>query len=287
MKLTRVVVFSAFLVGAAPGAFAASPRVGFAGVFCGDEASVARDFVALPAANGILSEQDLGVLNSSYVAGETRAAKATRKLMGSTIRGGWCAAAETLAVEKRPLDLVVSSAGAFTGAGGDKLADQVTFIARPLGNAETAAALKAGTLKKPGDVEADPFNEPPITLLKAALADRAKMLELWSKRDDVVLAGSAPGELYAGDKARKTYAAWKLDLKLVSDFRWGYVSESSERLAWAVVNVEAPAAPTSKTPAATYRVMFVMLADNFESDADAAPEHDTWHLVLAHFALVE
>ncbi len=281
------VVLSVSLLALARGAQAADPRLPFAGVFCGDEADVGRTFVALPSANGILSDQELAAFNDAYTAGNAPVAKIKRRLSASTVRGGWCVAEGALAVGKKVVPLMVSSVGEMTGHGSDRLADGVTLIARPLGNAETAAAAKAGTSTKPATMDDDGPGDP-VAALRAAIGDRATMAAFWSARPDVVLAGSAPGELYVGAKARKTFAAWKLDLALDGGIRWGYVPSSHAQLAWAVANVRASSGDgVAKTPPLTYRVMFALLADHSEADEDAAPEHDTWHLVLMHFALVE
>lgn len=285
--IAPVLVLSMSLLAHAPVAQAADPRPPFAGVFCGDEADVGRAFIALPSANGILSERALAAFNDAYTAGNAPAAKIKRRLSASTVRGGWCVAEGAVAIDKKAVPLIVSSVGEMTGHGSDRLADCMTHVARPFGNAETATAAKAGTLMKPAAMDDDGPGDP-VDALRAAIGDRARMAAFWSVRPDVVLAGSAPGELYVGAKARKTFAAWKLDLAVDGGIRWGYVPSSHTQLAWAVANVRASSGDgAAKTPPVTYRVMFALLADHFEADEDAAPEHDTWHLVLAHFALVE
>lgn len=281
-RATRCILAVAVLVVAGRPAGAEPGDLAYAGVACGDE----RDgpHVVLPGPGGVLSEKRMKALEDAADAAEPKL-ETGKRLLGETIRGGWCAAEKTLTIGKQRVPLRLSGVGKMTGHGADRLADSATSIARPVSNADAAKLSKAGALKQPAPI-ARVAEDAPIAQLRAALTgDAAKLAALWSKRADVILAGTAPGELYKGGAARATLAKWNLALKLVGGVAWGYAAGSSDQLAWAVANVEASPAKGGATT--TYRVMFGLLADHAEADEDQRPDRDTWRAVLIHFALVE
>ena len=99
----------------------------------------------------------------------------------------------------------------------------------------------------------------------------------------MILVGSAPGETYKGEAARKTFARWKLALRLVGAARWGKVLESQGKLVWVVANLEATSAKGVKT---SYRTLLVFLSRQWAAKDDEDASDDEFELVLAHFALV-
>lgn len=253
------------------------PRQPYAAVRC-DDFSVDRSVLVLPAADGVLPEAAVRALDDAVSDAHTRAVKTRTKRIGGAIDGAWCVSEKTLKLGKKSVPLIASAIGKLTGHGSDRLEDTVTVIARAVGNPEATRLARAGTLPRPAALKADGADEDPILQLRAAIGDRAKLAALWSTRDDVLLAGSAPGEIYQGAKARSVFRRWNLAFRIDGPVRW---DAGPGDLVWALANVET--LPARGTATTMYRGLFVLLADHPGADL----EHDTWHLVLAHFALVE
>lgn len=258
------------------------PRLPMMAVRCGDGGS-GRALVVLPAADGVLAEAAIEPLEDAADAAKLPTGKVKRQVTHAPLTTGWCAAEKTVKVGARTVNVIVSGVGEMTGLAGDTFEDKVTVVARTFTNKEAAALARTGKLVRPAAV-AGVEDDAPIRQLRAALADRAATQALWATTDDVILAGSAPGELYVGARARKTFAAWKLGLRIDGDVQWSTVGGGE--LVWALANVAAT--PAKGGPSTTYRVLFVLLADHATTMEDGElPADETWHLVLAHFALVE
>jgi len=253
------------------------PRQPYAGVRC-DDFSVDRSVLVLPGADGVVPEATVRALDDAVSEAHERAVKTRTKRIGGEIDGAWCVSEKTLKLGKRSVPLITSAIGKLTGHGSDRLEDTVTLIARAYGNKETTRRVRAGTLPRPAALTTDGTDEDPILQLRAAIGDRAKLAALWSTRDDVLLAGSAPGEIYQGAKARSMFRRWDLAFRIDGPVRW---DAGPGDLVWALANVET--LPARGGPTTMYRALFVLRADH----PGAELEHDTWHLVLAHFALVE
>ena len=253
------------------------PRLPYARVRCGDGGT--PDVLVLPQAEAAtIEDKEVDRLGDAATAAGFAPARQKQQYTGwAEGTYSWCAAEKTVKIGKQSVAVIVSGIGEMTGLGGDDYEDAITVVAHAIGNKQLAKLVKDGALKRPAALAGEAA-EDPVKQLEAALADRAKLARFWSTRDDVVLAGSAPGELYHGAKARQTLARWSLDLRIDGPVMAG----SKGDLEWALANVEAK--PVKGGAATTYRVLFVMTPDH---PGDDAPEHDTYHLVLAHFALVE
>ena len=249
--------------------------VDFAAVTCGDDP--ASEIVVLP--NGkVVEGKQLTAWADSVSMGEAAKAKKAKAFEGNSIRGGWCVAESTVKAGKQSFTFVVTGAGEFSGAGSDDLIPTAQMIARPI--ADKDAATRPPPAKLAGQDDGGDW----VKALSAGLATPEAQAKLWTaKRTDLVLVGSAPGELYKGAVAKTTLPKWKLRLALDGGIRTGTVTNSRDALAYVYSNVVAT--PVKGGPSVTYRGFFVMLADHSEeTDEDKRPETDTWHLVLAHFA---
>lgn len=253
------------------------PRQPYAAVRC-DDFSVDRSVLVLPSADGVLPEAVVRALDDAVSETHDRAVKTRTKRIGGEIDGAWCISEKTLKLGKKSVTLITSAIGTLSGHGSDRLEDRVTLIARAYGNKEATRLARAGSLPRPAALRADGADEDPILQLRAAIGDRAKLAALWSTRDDVLLAGSAPGEIYQGAKARSAFRRWNLAFRIDGPVHW---DAGPGDLVWALANVET--VPARGAPTTMYRALFVLRADH----PGAELEHDTWHLVLAHFALVE
>lgn len=265
-----------------------TPRATYAGVTCGHEGAISRNAMFLPSVAGQVDAAEVEAFSDLVVESKTAEVKEGKRVTGGPWRGFWCVAQHKVKAGKAWLPLVVSGAGEYTGAGGDSLGDGVTFIARPVANKEVAKRRKAGTLAVPAAVDglAAADENDAVKALRKGLADRASQTALWaSTRDDLILVGSAPSEVYVGKKAVSTLAVWNLALAIDGKVASDEVKNSDGQLVWVVANVVATSAKGG--PPTTYRGFFIMLADHHEeTERDKLPATDTWHLALAHFALI-
>ncbi len=260
---------------------AGDPRLPFV-TSCGRSADVGRSFLGLPSGAFVTGEPEVWRL-ATAAEGAGPVARLKRHLVGETPEGAWCVAERIVTVGGQKVAVITSGVGVMTGHGGDVFEDTMTVVARAVSNKELARRVKAGAAPRPPAIEAAlarDAEEPAVVQLRAALDGRAGLAALWSPREDVVLAGSAPGELFQGARARSALRAWNLRLRLD-----GPVTTGTERgLVWVVANVEATAARAKGATPIYYRALFVLLADH--AGADSPPDDETYHLVLAHFALV-
>lgn len=251
--------------------------VDYAAVTCADDDISSRDIAVLPDGK-IVEGKQLEAWTDAI--GEGKAAKARRAKMfeGISLRGGWCVAESTVKAGKKAFTFVVTGAGDYTGAGGDKLTGAAQMIARPVPDKDAAK------LPPPARIAGDAEGEDWLKALSAGLATPETQAKLWAaKRTDLILVGSAPGEVWKGAAARTTLPKWKLKLVLDGGARTNTVNNSNSQLAYVYSNVIAT--PVKGGAPVTYRGFFVLLADHAEEiDESKVPEHDTWHLVLAHFA---
>ena len=243
---------------------------------CGKDDISQRDIMILPDGKVIEGKQ-LVAWTDSVGMGEAAKAKRSKVFEGMTVRGGWCVGESTVKSGKTSFTFVVSGAGEFTGHGSDQLVGAASMIARAVSDKD---AMK---LPKPAPVVGKDDGDDWVKALSAGLASPEAQAKLWAaKRSDLVLVGSAPGEVFKGAAAASTLSKWKLKLALDGGIRTGSVNNTSEQLVYVYSNVVAT--PVKGGASTTYRAFFVMLADHHEQESDSRPEHDTWHLVLAHFA---
>jgi hypothetical protein len=250
--------------------------VDFAAVTCGDDDSSPRDIVVLP--NGkIVEGKQLTAWTDSVGMGEAAKAKRSKVFEGDSLRGGWCVAESTVKAGKQSVTFVVTGTGELSGAGSDDLIASAQMIARPVADKDAAK------LPPPAKLVGKDDGGDWVKALSAGLATPESQAKLWApKRTDLVLVGSAPGEVFKGAAARATMLKWKLKLVLDGGIRASAVDGSSEQIAYVYSNVIAT--PVKGGPPVTYRGFFVLLAAHSEEESDKRPETDTWHLVLAHFA---
>ncbi|MBL9019905.1 MAG: hypothetical protein JNL83_37315 [Myxococcales bacterium] len=251
--------------------------VDFAGVTCGADDTSPRDIVVLPDGKVVEGKQLLAWTDSVGM-GEAAKAKRSKVFEGSTWRGGWCVGESTVKAGKKSVTFVVTGAGELTGHGGDQLVGAAQLVSRAVPDKDAAKLPPPPKLAGKDDGGAW------VKALSAGLATPETQAKLWAaKRTDLVLVGSAPGEVFKGAAAATTLPKWKLKLALDGGLRTGTVNNSREALAYVFSNVIAT--PVKGGPSVTYRAFFVLLADHFdETDEDKRPEDDTWHLVLAHFS---
>jgi hypothetical protein len=192
----------AALIAAGSIAYADDLPIGaYAAVTCGPDETATRDFLALP--NGqILEGKPLEDLSAGKAT-----AKRSKVFEGSTVRGGWCVGESTVTVGKQKATFVVTGAGELTGLGGDKLAASVHMVVRPVSDKDAAK------LPKPPAISGKDDGGDWLPALAAGLATPETQAALWApKRDDLILVGSAPGEVFKGAAARATLPKWKLKL---------------------------------------------------------------------------
>ena len=249
----------------------------YADVTCGKDDISSRAFAALPT-GVVIEDKQLEAFTDAVGAGKAPKVKQSKVVEGSSVRGGWCVGEATVKVGKQAMTFVVTGAGELTGHGSDQLVGSAQMIALPVADKDAAKA------PKPAAVAGDDDGSDWVKAMSAGLATPEKQSALWAaKRDDLILVGSAPGEVFKGAAARATLAKWKLKLAFDGGIRTGAVNGSGEQLAYVYASVVAT--PVKGGPSVTYRAFFVLLADHFaEWDDSKRPEHDTWHLVLAHFA---
>lgn len=251
------------------------PPATYAAVTCGEDSTPPGDLVALPG-GAIVEGKPLEAMGDLVGAGKAPPAKATKRAEGRGLFDGWCTAQVTVKAGKQVLSLAVSGVGELTGLGSDKLAVDAMMIARPVADKDAAK------LPAPAAVTGADDGEDWMKTLTTGLATPEKQSALWApKRDDLILVGSAPGELFKGAAAKTTLAKWKLALALTGGLRTGTVKGRSE-LAYVYSNVVAT--PVKGGAPVTYRGFFVLLADHAGDPEEKRPEHDSYHLVLAHFA---
>lgn len=248
---------------------------------CGSWSAETRSLVALPDGSMIEDSKRLELLDSESL---KRKDKTKRQITGDVLVAGqpraWCVSEKSLRIGARTVPVIVSAVGEMSGSGSDQFADGITVVARTLSNAEMSRLAAAKKLKQPAALgsESDDAVE---KWLRTTLADRAKGGTLWASRNDVVLAGSAPGEIYEGAKARATFKKWNLQLRVDGAMTGG---EYGTGLRWVLANVESK--PAKGGTPTLYRVFFVLLADH-ATDESGPPDNDTYHLVVAHFMLVQ
>jgi len=247
------------------------PIVSYGAATCGNYDHPTREFAVLP--DGTVADDKQLEMLASDKAPKARTAK---RIEGSEWVGGWCVAQVAVKAGKQTLSLVVTDVGEYTGLGGDSFEARVSMIAKPITDKDAAK------LPPPPKVTGSADGNDWVGAL-AGLASPDKQAAVWAKRDDVILVGSGPGEIYQGKTAREKLPKWNLKLVLDGGMMTDTVPTSRGQLAYVYSNVVAT--PVKGGPAVTYRGFFVLLADHAKiTDEDKRPEHDTWHLVLAHFA---